>query len=218
MNDDNALNQQCSHWERTYAGNQDKFGTSPSEPAIKAAELFKSRGVKSILELGGGQGRDTIYFAQNGFDVHVLDYSHAGIASIQKKAQLMGLSHKITATRHDARERFPFDEESFDACYSHMFFCMALTIKQLENVSQEILRTLKPGGINIFTTRNTDDIHFGTGIHRGEGMYEVNGFIVHFLSKEQVEHLAKGFKILAIDEFEEGDLPRKLFRATSEKA
>jgi len=122
MDNDKALNEQHSHWEQTYTGNQDKFGTSPSEPAIRAVELFKGRGVKSILELGGGQGRDTIYFAQNGFDVHVVDYSDAGITSIQKKAQLLGLSHKITATRHDAREKFPFDNESFDACYSHMFF------------------------------------------------------------------------------------------------
>ena len=93
-----------------------------------------------------------------------------------------------------------------------------MTIKQLESVSQEILRTLKPEGIKIFTTRNTNDVHFGTGIHRGEGMYEVNGFIVHFLGKEQIEHLAKGFSVMGIDEFEEGELPRKLFRVTLEKS
>jgi hypothetical protein len=35
---------------------------------------------------------------------------------------------------------------------------------------------------------------------------------VHFFSREKVEHLAKGYEILSIDEFEEGGLPRQLFR------
>jgi hypothetical protein len=48
-------------------------------------------------------------------------------------------------------------------------------------------------------------------------MYEVGPFIVHFFSKEKVEHLAKGFEIIDIDEFEEGDLPRRLFRVTLRK-
>ncbi len=49
-------------------------------------------------------------------------------------------------------------------------------------------------------------------------MYEISGgFIVHFFSREKVEHLAKGFDILSIDEFEEGMLPRKLFRVTLRK-
>jgi hypothetical protein len=43
-------------------------------------------------------------------------------------------------------------------------------------------------------------------------MYEVGGFIVHFFSGEKVELLAKSYDIINIDEFEEGGLPRKLFR------
>jgi hypothetical protein len=54
-------------------------------------------------------------------------------------------------------------------------------------------------------------------IHRGEDMYEVGGFIVHFFSNEKVEHLAKGYEIVNLAEFEEGRLPRKLFRVTLRK-
>jgi len=32
-----------------------------------------------------------------------------------------------------------------------------------------------------------------------------------------VEHLAKGYTIVSVDEFEEGELPRKLFRVTLRK-
>ena len=49
-------------------------------------------------------------------------------------------------------------------------------------------------------------------------MYEVGGFIVHFFSREKVELLAKGYEIISIDEFEEGELPRKRFRVMLRKA
>lgn len=94
---------------------------------------------------------------------------------------------------------------------------MALTTSELEFLSDEVRRVLKPGGLNIYTVRHTGDPHYGTGIHRGEGMYEVDGFIVHFFSKEKVQHLAKGYEIVGVDEFEEGGLPRKLFRVTLRK-
>ncbi|MBN1546368.1 MAG: hypothetical protein JW902_06890, partial [Syntrophaceae bacterium] len=55
------------------------------------------------------------------------------------------------------------------------------------------------------------------GIHHGEDLYEMNCFIVHFFTREKVEQLAAGFKIVSIDEFEEGPLPRKLFRVILRK-
>ena len=95
---------------------------------------------------------------------------------------------------------------SFDACYSHMLFCMALTTKQLEFIFQELKRILKPKGLVVYTVRNTKDAHFQQGIHRGEDMYETEGFIVHFFGNEKVVALSKGFEILSIEEFEEGSV------------
>ena len=84
-------------------------------------------------------------------------------------------------------------------------------------LAKESVRVLKPGGLNIYTVRHTGDVHYRAGIHRGEDMYEMGGFIVHFFSREKVEILAKGYEIVSIDEFEEGGLPRKLFQVTLRK-
>jgi hypothetical protein len=59
---------------------------------------------------------------------------------------------------------------------------MALTTTELEFLSAEVRRVLKPSGLNIYTLRHTNDPDYRTGIHRGEDMYEVGGFIVHFLA------------------------------------
>jgi hypothetical protein len=93
-----------------------------------------------------------------------------------------------------------------------MLYCMALTTAEQEFLSSEIKRVLKQGGLNIYTARNTVDAQYRTGIHRGEEMYEIaGGFIVHFFSREMIEQLAEGYKSLEVEEFEEGELPRKLY-------
>lgn len=211
------LNAQQQHWQNTFVQKPDMFGSEPSQPARAAARLFEDDGKTNILELGGGQGRDTLFFARAGFHVHVLDYSDSAVGAIAEKAQQLGLAASVTARRHDVREPLPFDDESFDSCYSHMLYCMALTTAELEFLSAEVRRVLRPNGLHVYTVRHTRDPDYGTGIHRGEDLYEIGGFIVHFFSKEKVEHLAKGYEILGIDEFEEGKLPRKLFRVTLRK-
>ncbi len=212
-----ALDAQRQHWQKSFTQRPDMFGGEPSEPARIAAAMFQKEGRIKILELGGGQGRDTLYFGSNGFEVHVLDYSDNAIAAIAEKAREQERTGSIKALRHDIRKPLPFDDDSFDGCYSHMLYCMALTMAELEFLSAEVRRVLRPDGLHIYTVRHTHDPDYGLGIHRGEDMYEDDGFIVHFFSREKVERLAKGYEIISIDEFEEGKLPRKLFRVTLRK-
>jgi SAM-dependent methyltransferase len=153
----------------------------------------------------------------NGFHVDVLDYSEPGVNAIIQKADKAGLSDLVAVKRHDVREPLPFVEETFDACYSHMLYCMALTTSELEFLSWEVHRVLRPNGLHIYTVRHTNDPHYGAGIPRGEDMYEVGGFIVHFFSMQKVEQLAKGYQLVSIDQFEEGNLPRMLLRVQLRK-
>lgn len=206
------LNAQQQRWEKIFVKKADLFDKEASFAARKAVEVFKKEGITDIVELGGGQGRDTLFFAREGFRISVIDYSHNGIDAIAQKAGSLGVSENIYAMTHDIRKGIPYADESFSACYSHMLYCMAFTLSELEELSMEVCRILKPGGLHIYTVRNTEDPDYGVGKHRGEGLYELtNGFIVHFFCKEKVEQLAKGYELVSIDAFEEGNLPRKLF-------
>jgi SAM-dependent methyltransferase len=214
---EDVLNRQHSQWEGTYSEEPYLYGESPSYGARKAARLFRGEGAKRILELGCGHGRDTLYFAKNGMKVHAVDFSRTAIEAMTKKANELSLSEPIAGLCHDVREPLPFAKNSFDGCYSHMLYCMALTSDQLARLTTEIRGILKPNGLNIYTARNTKDKHYGKGIHRGEDMYEVDGFIVHFLSEGKMAELARGFKVLSVEEFEEGNLPRRLSLVTLRK-
>jgi SAM-dependent methyltransferase len=212
-----VLDGQNQHWEDTLESKPEMFGREPSEPARRSAAEFKTAGAHRILELGGGQGRDSLFFAAEGFEVHVLDYAQAGVDMILRKAAEAGFGQRVTTMQHDVRRPLPAPDASFDACYSHMLFCMAFTTAQLEAIAREILRVLRPGGQCVYTVRNTSDPDFGRGVHRGEDLYENQGFIVHFFDRAKVEQLAVGYEILGIDEFDEGKLPRRLFRVRLRK-
>ena len=193
------------------------FGLEPSLAARKALELFKQKNLKNVLELGSGLGRDSIFFACNFIKLKVLDYSPSAIKIINQKIEKKNLTKFISAKLFDVRKKLPFEDNSFEACYSHMLYCMAMTNKELENLNDEICRILKPNGINIYTVRHINDGDFKRGIHHGENLYEKDGFIVHFFSKEQVNNLLKGFENLLIDEFEEGNFPRRLYFVVNKK-
>jgi SAM-dependent methyltransferase len=205
---------QQSHWTTTFARRPDMFGSEPSEPAREATALFERTGQKTVLELGGGQGRDSLFFASRDLVVTVLDYAPSAIDAIAAKAIAAGLEDRVTPLCHDVRTRLPFNDATFDCCYSHMLFCMALTEVELARLAADVWRVLKPGGLHVYTVRHTGDGHYRTGIHRGEDMYEVGGFTVHFFDRAKIGRLAAGYEILGIDECEEGGLPRKLFRVT----
>lgn len=214
---DDILNAQRQHWDNSFGRNSDMFGGAASAPAQWAAVRLQHEGKSQLLELGAGQGRDTLFFAANGFAVSVLDYSASGVAAINAKAEQNGLASRINLTCHDVRLPLPLDDNSVDACFSHMLFCMALTTAELQQLSREVLRVLRPGGLHIYTVRHTGDADYGKGIHRGDDMYENNGFIVHFFSRDKVALLAQGYQAAAVEEFTEGRLPRRLFRVTQRK-
>ena len=193
------------------------FGLEPSLPAKKSLKFFQEKKINKIVELGAGLGRDTIFFAKNSIHVTALDYSGSGIKIINEKAEKQNLSKYISTKIFDVRKKLPFEDNSIEACFSHMLYCMALTLNELENLNNEIYRILKPNGINIYTVRHTNDGDYKKGIHRGEDLYENDGFIVHFFSKEKVNSLLNGFQNLKLENFEEGKFPRKLFFVCNKK-
>ena len=193
------------------------FGLDPSLSAKKALELFKEKNIHKIVEIGAGLGRDTLFFAKNSIHIIALDYSFSGIKIINNKIEKNNLSNIISTKLFDVRKKLPFKDNSIEGCYSHMLYCMALTTNDLKKLNNEIKRILKPGGINIYTVRHTNDGDFKNGIHVGEDLYENDGFIVHYFSKEKVNSLLDGFNNITLEEFEEGTFPRKLFFVINEK-
>ena len=215
--DKKVLDQQSQYWEKNFLSKPEMFGLDPSKAAINTLKTFKEKKIKKVVELGAGLGRDTIYFAKNLINIEALDYSPSAIKIINKKILEHKLSNLVSTQVFDVRKKLPFEDNSVEACFSHMLYCMALTTIEIECLNKEICRILKPGGINIYTARHTEDGDYKNGTYIGEDLYENDGFIVHFFSEEKVRKITDGFDIKNVEKFEEGKFPRKLFRVILKK-
>jgi SAM-dependent methyltransferase len=211
--------EQRAHWETALRERPDRYGVEASEPARATLETLRRGSARDLLELGGGQGRDTLLFARAGFMVTAADFASVAVATIEEKARATGVEERVSSVACDVRQLLPFADRSFDACYSHMLFCMALSESQLHNLAAEVWRVLRPGGLCVYTARTTVDPDYGRGTALGGALYELDGFVVHFFARDLVDRIAEGsgstsFELLGVEEFEEGSLPRRLIRVT----
>lgn len=208
---------QHEQWARTFAARADFLGADPSEAGRAALARFLSAGARDVLELGPGQGRDTLLFAAAGLSVTALDYAEPGLAQIVDKAVAVGLTGSIRTVVADARGPLALPASSFDASYAHMLLCMSLTTLEIERLVAEVRRVLRPGGLFAYTVRNTSDAHYRAGADHGDDRFEMGGFVVHFFDRPLIDRLAVGFELVEVAEFEEGKLPRRLFAVTMRK-
>ena len=178
-------------WDKIYSDASAFFGEDPSDFAQKCYSYFKKYGVKRILELGCGQGRDTIFFASNGFDVHAIDASKVAIENINQKKGQKNISLDL---RHfKARQSLPYDSSYFDAVYSHMFYNMRFTDEELRSLFKESNRVLKNNGLLYFSVRSDKDVFYNKGKKIDNNIYEINGFQIRFFTKRQIQSFLENY-------------------------
>jgi SAM-dependent methyltransferase len=204
-------------WNRVYKSDNTFFGEERSNFANFCFNyMITNKHVKRILDLGAGHGRDSIFFATNGFEVEALDYSVVAVEILINIADKKRLS--IKSTVFDIKKKpLPFPDSHFDAVYSHMFFSMRFSLGELHFILSEIRRVLKPNGWNFFSVRNRNDKFYGKGQEVEKGIYDINGFQIRFFTKNEIQSLAAswGFEILQIkEEYEE---PVTLYLVASKK-
>ena len=165
----------------------------PNNFARRAYKLIKARNLKKVLDLGSGNGRDSVYFFRKGLQVTALDFSKSGIGILKSRFP------EIECITADIREMdFQDDsyDDSYDVIYAHLglqYFDDGLTgeiFNRLHNV-------LKTGGLFFVKCKSVDDYLFGEGEKVGENMYE-RGHVRHFFSKDYMREKLHRFRIISI--------------------
>ncbi len=198
------------NWDKLhdYYANTDWINQT-AEFAQWVMDYFPKAG--SLLDLGGGQGQDTRYFAAKGYQVTLVDISTRGLELAREKTPTE-LRDRITFVQHDISQPLPFPDESFDIVYSHLvihYFDEATT----QQIFDEIYRVLKPDGIMALFTNSVNDPEYKTGHKLDTDFYEVEGVQKRFFSQESIQEFAKKFKILEVDEH--GSTPKERAISTS---
>ena len=154
-------------------------------------QLLKGRfeDCKSVVDVGCGDGRNLVWFLQNGYSVSGIDQIAEAIAAIRERAQELApgiLSGQFVVGKV---EEMPFADVSFDLAICSAVLHFAKDGKHFGDMLQSIWRVLKPGGY--FFARLASDIGIeglvqpiGDGRYRlpdGSERFLVNhGMLVHY--------------------------------------
>lgn len=186
-------------WDKVYSKDSAFFGEEPSNFSQLCYGDFKKHHVKKLLELGCGQGRDTLFFASHDLDIYAIDSSKVAIESLKQKIRKEKISIKLR--QFDAKQGIPFGNKYFDAVYSHMFYNMRFTDVELRFLFRESSRVLKNNGLLFFSVRSDKDVLYNKGQKIDNNIYEINGFQIRFFTKEQIKSfLVNYFEIKNIEE------------------
>jgi ubiquinone/menaquinone biosynthesis C-methylase UbiE len=177
------MKDQREHWNHAHAEQWlHKHSTKQTAFAEEVNKLVPAN--STILELGCGEGNDSIYFAENGHLVTATDFSDVVIRQNEER----GISYNLNYEVLDIRNRFNFEDASFDVVYARLslhYFPDHTT----RTIFKEIARVLKPGGSLHFMCKGTKDPIYGKGDKIEDDMYELNGRVRHFFSEEYAKGL-----------------------------
>lgn len=152
---------------------------------------FRSRGMRTLLEIGAGTGRDSRYFSDDGCDVTCIDLSPAMVELCHKK----GLRALVMDVAH-----LTFDSATFDAVYSFNSL-LHLPKTELPAVLIELQRVIVPGGLFYLGTYGGFDHE---GLYDEEDDHTPRRFF-SFYDDAHLQHVVgKSFDIL---EFQSQTIP-----------
>jgi SAM-dependent methyltransferase len=167
----------------------------PSLFARDAVRYFPPRG--RVLDLGAGQGQDSRYFAQQGYDVVSTDLEDAALAL--NLAKTTGITQgKINIKKLDLTEPFPFKNQEFDVVYAHLslhYFDTPTT----HRIFSEVHRVLKKGGVFAFFVNSVDDPQYGTGPQLETDYFQIEKIAKRFFSLESASFFTERFETVLLD-------------------
>src|SRR2546423_5147652 len=132
---DPATQQQKERWNKVFASPDATFNRQPNAFLLKSVQ---GRTAGTALEIGMGQGRNTIAMARLGWDVTGIDISDEGIRQALAEAKKQNVNiHAILASA----DNFDYGSERYDLIYA-TFEHQIVT----DNASK-LISALKPGGM-----------------------------------------------------------------------
>jgi SAM-dependent methyltransferase len=126
--------------------------TKPSDEFLPVALRWKELGKHTILDIGCGRGRHSLFLAEMGFDVTATDISPQGIEQLEKEAKLRKLDGKIKTLVCDMLE-LPFENDSFD-CILGFLSITHTDYPGLKKLISKIYSMLKKSG-RLYVTFNS---------------------------------------------------------------
>lgn len=199
------------YWEKEYSGNNDVPSSRGYRPSTSLRNYIeRSDRIKSgnALDLGSGNGRNSIFLAQNGFEEVV------GIELSSKATDLALAKQKeegakgITFINQSLALPIEYPDNHFDLIID-MMTMHAMAKEARDSMFNEIKRLLKPGGQFLFFSMSTEGsaaqrlIKENPGIEPGSYRFEFKDTMVSekTFTREELVSALSPLKLVEFNQF-----------------
>lgn len=143
-------------WNEKYAKPGFLFGTKPAQ-FLHTHQAYFTAG-KSALAVADGEGRNSVFMAQQGMEVTAFDYAPNAI----EKAKNLAKENQVKVNFHISDlDSWNWKPNSYDLVVA--VFIQFLSPDERAKMFANFLNTLKPSGILLLHGYTPNQIEFGTG-------------------------------------------------------
>lgn len=169
-------------------------------------DLFGNLHFDSVLEIGCGTGKNTVFLAQSASVVYAVDFSSGMIEKAKEKVQADNVHFSLM----DVTRRWEFEDGSFDLVTCN------LVLEHIQNLSfvfSEVARVLQPNGYLFINELHPFRQYDGkkASFQRNEETVEVDAF-VHHVSDFVRAAIDSGLTLTKLNEYwhesDQSKLPR----------
>ncbi|MDQ1314433.1 MAG: SAM-dependent methyltransferase [Pseudomonadota bacterium] len=143
-------------WDSRYATEDYIFGTAPN--VFLASQVALIRPGMRALAIADGEGRNGVWLAEQGAQVHAVDFSAAALEKARKLARERGVTLDIEQA--DMLD-WNWPEAAYDLVAA--IFIQFAPPPGRDRIIAGIRRTLRPGGVLILQGYTPKQVEFGTG-------------------------------------------------------
>lgn len=193
-------------WDGRYAQGL-VYGTEPTSVARRLVEVFRTHGVRTILEAGCGSGRDALFYAREGFEVTGTEISENALRWARARAEAEGL--RITSL-HDDLTATKLPRDSFDAAVAiHLIHLHLAPVRQ--TLVNQLWRLTRDGGLIAMANYSINEAGYTTWEPTLEPHTRRNprGKLIHFFEEAELRALLPPdrFDLLTFEEVDLAEVP-----------
>jgi SAM-dependent methyltransferase len=143
-------------WDQRYATTEYVFGTEPAAFLPRFRDLLEP-GAETLV-VADGEGRNSVYLAEQGLHVTAMDVSDIGVEKARNLAAARGVTVDFKVADILTWDWVP---DAYDLVVA--VFIQFLDPQQRATVFEGIHRTLRPGGRLLLHGYRPEQIRYGTG-------------------------------------------------------